>query len=95
MLQLLADTSGLSLGSLGLLGTDAPDHFFCGTSSSLTELGGYPADGWAGWAGWGLLAKSKDGWMDTLGEGMLLNAPPVGWNPVGPVGPVGAVGPTG
>ena len=27
---------------------------------------------------------------DTLGEGMLLKAPPVGWNTCGPAGPLGA-----
>lgn len=88
---ILPDGSEFSLGSLGLLGTGAPGHFFWSPSSSLAEFDGYPA----GWDGWHLVANSKEGWMDTFGEGMLLNAPPVGWNPVGPVGPVGPPCPTG
>lgn len=44
------------------------------------------------------LGKSKVVWDVTLGDGILLNAPPVGWKICGPAGPLGAAanrGPSG
>lgn len=80
---LCVDTDvGTSLAT-GLLGTDL-GHVFVLLSSFSS---GFRFD----------FGKSKV-WDVTLGDGILLNAPPVGWKICGPAGPLGAAankGPSG